>query len=68
MIDLPAIPGGKKLIYTHIEMPLTAIADFARLGQEDPFFAGLAEIVAEANGLWIVQAERYFLANKSACC
>jgi threonine dehydrogenase-like Zn-dependent dehydrogenase len=68
VIDLPAIPGGKKLIYTHIEMPLTAIADFARLGQEDPFFAGLAEIVAEANGLWSVQAERYLLANKSACC
>ena len=27
-LNLPKIPGGKKLIYTHIELPLTAIADF----------------------------------------
>jgi len=26
--NLPNIPGGKKLIYTHIEMPLTPISDF----------------------------------------
>ncbi|NLE31782.1 MAG: zinc-binding dehydrogenase, partial [Bacteroidales bacterium] len=32
------IPGGKKLIYTHIDMPLTAIADFATLGKEQPLF------------------------------
>ena len=31
-LRLPAIPGGKKLIYTHADLPLTAIADFARLG------------------------------------
>lgn len=26
--NLPNIPGGKKLIYSHIEMELTAIKDF----------------------------------------
>ena len=28
-LNLPGLPGGKKLIYTHIDMPLTAITDFA---------------------------------------
>ena len=28
-LNLPNIPGGKKLIYNHINMPLTAIADFS---------------------------------------
>ncbi len=30
--NLPKIPGGKKLIYTQIDLPLTAIADFAEKG------------------------------------
>lgn len=63
IIDLPAIPGGKKLIYTHIEMPLTAIADFAELGKKDPFFAELAGIVERHNGLWSLEAERYLLSQ-----
>ncbi|HRU06748.1 MAG TPA: zinc-binding dehydrogenase, partial [Candidatus Brocadiia bacterium] len=29
---LPEIPGGKKLIYTHKNMPLVALDDFAELG------------------------------------
>ena len=29
-LNLPSVPGGKKLIYTHIAMELTAIEDFAR--------------------------------------
>lgn len=62
-LNLPNIPGGKKLIYTHIEMPLTAIDDFAALGKEDHRFAQLAEIVARHNGLWCLEAERYLLAN-----
>ena len=31
-LNLPHIKGGKKLIYTHINLPLTAISDFAKLG------------------------------------
>ena len=60
---LPKIPGGKKLIYTHIELPLTAIADFSECGKTDPLFAALDEIVSRHNGLWCPEAERYLLAN-----
>ena len=62
-LNLPQIPGGKKLIYTHIDMPLTAIADFAKKGTTDPLFAKLDEIVSKTNGLWSVEAEEYLLAN-----
>lgn len=60
-LKLPTIPGGKKLIYTHLDMPLTAIADLAELGRKDPFMADLAEIVARHNGLWNAEAEKYVL-------
>lgn len=63
---LPDIPGGKKLIYTHIDLPLTAIADFARLGEANPLFKQLHVLCAANNGLWNVAAERYLLANASA--
>ena len=60
-LNLPKVPGGKKLIYTHVEMPLTAIADFEKLGAEDERFRALAEIVGAHNGLWCAQAEAYLL-------
>ncbi|WP_129594853.1 zinc-binding dehydrogenase [Seramator thermalis] len=60
---LPEIPGGKKLIYTHIEMPLTAIDDFAELGKTDSFFKSLAEICKRHKGLWSVEAETFLLNN-----
>ncbi len=60
-LNLPKIPGGKKLIYTHIEMPLTAISDFAELGKTDPMFAKLAELTDKTNGLWNNEAEDYLL-------
>ena len=62
--NLPSIPGGKKLIYTNIDLPLTAIDDFAHLGETDPFFARLAEICEKNHGLWCAEAEAYLLANK----
>lgn len=62
-LHLPQIPGGKKLIYTHVDMPLTAISEFKEKGKTDPFFAKLDEIVAKTNGLWSVAAEDYLLAN-----
>ncbi len=63
-LNLPNIKGGKKLIYTHINMPLTAIDDFAKLGENDEFFAKLAEITSRNNGLWCVEAEKFLLENK----
>ncbi|RCX12333.1 threonine dehydrogenase-like Zn-dependent dehydrogenase [Anaerobacterium chartisolvens] len=65
-LNLPKIPGGKKLIYTNIDMPLTAIADFAEKGKSDPLLAGLNEIVAGNNGLWCAEAEKYLLSNAKA--
>ncbi|MBR4765610.1 MAG: zinc-binding dehydrogenase [Clostridia bacterium] len=62
-LNLPHIPGGKKLIYTGISLPLTAIADFEEKGKSDPLFAKLAEIVAKTNGLWNSEAEKYLLEN-----
>ena len=62
-LNLPKIPGGKKLIYNQKSLPLTAIADFRKLGEGDKFFADLADIVDRYNGLWNVEAEKYLLAN-----
>jgi len=62
-INLPKVPGGKRLIYTHVKLPMTPIADFARLGENDPFFAALAEICARHRGLWNQEAENYLIAN-----
>lgn len=63
VLNLPQIPGGKKLIYTHIEMELTAICDFAEKGKTNPHFAKLAEIVSKNKGLWCAEAEAYLLEN-----
>ncbi len=63
VLNLPDIPGGKKLSYTHIAMPMTALDDFAELGKADKFFADLAEIIKRHNGLWNLEAEQYLLAN-----
>jgi threonine dehydrogenase-like Zn-dependent dehydrogenase len=62
-LDLPKIPGGKKLIYTHKKLELTAIDDFAGKGAADPFFARLAELCGKTQGLWNKEAEDYLLAQ-----
>jgi L-sorbose 1-phosphate reductase len=65
-LHLPEIPGGKKLIYTNVQMELTAIDDFAQKGESDQFFADLGDIVGRNNGLWCIEAERYILENGKA--
>ena len=62
-LRLPQIKGGKKLIYTGIEMPLTAIADFAEIGKQDPFFAELDAVCKKHNNLWNTEAEKMLLAH-----
>lgn len=62
-LNLPSIPGGKKLIYTNIRMNLTALADFQALGKHDPLFAELHRLVEKHNGLWNAEAERYLLSH-----
>ncbi len=62
-LNLPKIPGGKKLIYTNISMPLTALDDLAELGRNDTLYAELARLVAANKGLWSEAAEKYLLEN-----
>lgn len=63
ILNQPKLPGGKKLIYTHISMPLTAIEDFRAKVSEDSRFAGLADICEANHNLWSPEAEEYLLAN-----
>jgi L-sorbose 1-phosphate reductase len=58
---LPDIPGGKKLMYTNVSLPLTAISDFEAKGQSDPFFKELSQIVKKTNGLWSTEAEEFLI-------
>jgi threonine dehydrogenase-like Zn-dependent dehydrogenase len=59
--NLPAIPGGKKLIYTNIRLDLTELSEFETKGQRDPLFARLAEIIKRNKGVWSLEAEAYLL-------
>ena len=61
---LPTLPGGKKLIYTGIDLPLTAIEDFEEKGKTDPLFAELSAICKKNNGLWSAEAEKALLKAK----
>lgn len=58
---LPSFTGGKILIYPHIDMDLTGIADFVAAGHDDPRFARLAEICAPHDNIWNREAEAYVL-------
>ena len=66
VLNLPKIPGGKKLIYNHIDLPLTAIADFEELGKTDPMFAELDRLCKANNNLWNAEAEKYLLSHAKA--
>lgn len=62
-LNLPQIPGGKKLIYTNISMPLTALTKLGDLDIKDPFYEGLHEIVSKNDYIWSLEAEKFLLAN-----
>lgn len=55
------IPGGKKLIYPHIDLPLTGIDNFKSLAEQDPFFTELDVILAKNNYVWSECAEKALL-------
>lgn len=61
IVNQPDIPGGKKIIYPHIDMELTAIEDFAELGEANPLFKKLAEICGKNHNVWCEEAEKYLL-------
>jgi L-sorbose 1-phosphate reductase len=62
-LNLSSIPGSKKLIYTHLDMELTALSDFEEQGKTNPLFKELHAICQRHNGLWSVEAEAYLLEN-----
>ncbi len=61
-MNLPKIPGGKKLIYLNINMPLTALSDFGT--SEDPVLREIAKMIEANNGIWCKEAEAYLLSHK----
>ncbi len=62
-LNLPDIPGGKKLIYTNINLELTALEDFEKIADNNPVFKTLSEVIRKHNGLWSKEAEKYLLEN-----
>jgi threonine dehydrogenase-like Zn-dependent dehydrogenase len=62
-LNLPQIPGGKKLIYTNISMPLIALSKLGELGKKNALCAGLHEIISKNDYIWSLEAEKYLLAN-----
>lgn len=62
-LNLPKIPGGKKLIYTHISMPLIALEDLRSKEAQDSRYGKLADIVESNKGLWCPKAEEYLLSH-----
>ena len=62
-LDLPVVPGGKRLVYTHIDLPMVAIDDYAEKGREDPIYSEHARICSANRGLWCKEAEDCLLAN-----
>lgn len=66
-LNLPKIKGAKKLIYTHVQLPLTAIEDFGKAAEENAgtelgkLFADLDKICKDAGDLWCAAAEKRLL-------
>ncbi|MBO7405372.1 MAG: zinc-binding dehydrogenase [Clostridia bacterium] len=62
-MNLPKLKGAKKLIYTHVDLPLVAIEDFAKVAEENrgteygALFADLDAICKAAGDLWCPAAE-----------
>lgn len=63
ILNLPDLPGGKKLIYTGIDMELTALDELSEKGEDDKRYAELAKIVEKNDYVWSKEAEQYLLEN-----
>ncbi len=57
------VSGAKKLCYNALDIPLVALSDFEKLGETDPLYKALDEIVKKNGGTWCAEAEEYLLAN-----
>jgi len=68
ILNLPQIPGGKKLIYVGVRMPLTPIDAFAEQARraDEPLKGILAEVarlVERSQGIWNAEAEEFLLSR-----
>ena len=61
ILNLPNIPGGKKVIYPHLHLPLTAIDEFGEMGKTDPRYAQLDQSCQANHGVSCEHAEQYLL-------
>lgn len=61
ILNLPDIPGGKKMIYPHIEMDLVAIEDFENLAKDNELYAKLSKVCKANNNVWCEEAEKVLL-------
>lgn len=66
-LNLPKIKGAKKLIYTHVDLPLTAVEDFGKAAEENAgtelgkLYADLDTLCKAAGNLWCPAAEKRLL-------
>ncbi len=66
-LNLPKIKGAKKLIYTHVDLPLTAVEDFGKAAEENAgtelgkLYADLDAFCKAAGNLWCPAAEKRLL-------
>jgi len=62
-LNLPQIPGGKKLIYTNISMPLISLYRLKEMGAHNILYEELHEIVSKNDYIWSVEAEKHLLSH-----
>lgn len=58
ILNLPKMPGGKKIVYSGKEFPVTDVSAF---GENNKLEKHLKELVDAHDGLWNAEAEQYFL-------
>lgn len=58
ILNLPKMPGGKKIVYSGKEFPVTDVSAF---GENNELEKHLKELVDAHDGLWNAEAEQYFL-------
>ncbi len=61
-LNLPNIPGGKKICYSQKSYPLSSVEDMMK-DDNNEFAKGLKAILEKSGGIWNAEAEKYFLAN-----
>lgn len=60
-LRMPLIGGWKKMIYPHVDLPLTALSELRGQAARDPRFGELALRVEEHGGCWNDEAEDVLL-------